>query len=148
LLKSASTCIVEADLSITYFKNTIGMRKWIALLILVIVAFLGYQYIYQDHRNIENETAVFNLSAQNITNEFEINPSDAEAKYLNKTIVIKGIITSLGQNQITVNNKVFCQLTSSTLILKINQKVTLKGRFIGYDNLLEEIKLDQCHIIN
>jgi len=124
------------------------MRKWIALLIIVIVTFLGYHYIYQDHRDIESETAAFTFTAEDITNEFEINPSDAESKYLNKTIIISGIITGLNSNQITVNDKVFCQLNNPTNILKTNQKVTLKGRFIGYDNLLEEIKLDQCYIIN
>ena len=124
------------------------MRKWIALLIIVIVTFLGYHYIYQDHRDIESETAAFTFTAEDITNEFEINPSDAESKYLNKTIIISGIITELNSNQITVNDKVFCQLNKATNILKTNQEVTLKGRFIGYDNLLEEIKLDQCYIIN
>lgn len=124
------------------------MRKWIALLIIVIVAFLGYNYIYQDHRDIESETAAFTLTAEDITNDFEINPSDAESKYLNKTIIISGIITELNSKQITVNDKVFCQLNNPTNILKTNQEVTLKGRFIGYDNLLEEIKLDQCYIIN
>lgn len=124
------------------------MRKWIVLLIIIIVTFLGYHYIYQDHRDIESETAEFTLTAEDITNEFEINPSDAESKYLNKTIIISGIITELNSNQITLNDKVFCQLNSATNILKTNQKVTLKGRFIGYDNLLEEIKLDQCYIIN
>ncbi|MCB0462329.1 MAG: hypothetical protein R2816_01025 [Flavobacteriaceae bacterium] len=125
------------------------MRKWIAIIvILVIVAFLSYHYIYQDHRDIESETAVFTITAKDITNEFEINSSDAETKYLNKTIVISGIITELSSNQITVNDKVFCQLVKTTNVLKPNQKVTLKGRFIGYDNLLDEIKLDQCYIIN
>ena len=124
------------------------MRKWIALLIIVIVTFLGYHYIYQDHRDIESETAAFTFTAEDITNEFEINPSDAESKYLNKTIIISGIITELNSNQITVNDKVFCQLNKATNILKTHQEVTLKGRFIGYDNLLEEIKLDQCYIIN
>ena len=124
------------------------MRKWIALLIIVIVTFLGYHYIYQDHRDIESETAAFTFTAEDITNEFEINPSDAESKYLNKTIIISGIITELNSNQITINDKVFCQLNNAPNILKTNQEVTLKGRFIGYDNLLEEIKLDQCYIIN
>jgi hypothetical protein len=28
--------------------------------------------------------------------------------------------------------------------IKKNQKVTLKGRVVGYDDLMGEIKLDQC----
>lgn len=124
------------------------MKKWIPLVILIIGALLVYQYLYQDHRDIESETAAFTLTAQDITNEFEINPSDAEAKYLNKTIIISGIITDLNENQITINKKVFCQLDNPTNVFEIGQRTKLKGRFIGYDNLLEEIKLDQCYIIN
>jgi hypothetical protein len=30
--------------------------------------------------------------------------------------------------------------------LKVNDSVTVKGRCIGFDDLLEEIKLDQCTI--
>ncbi|MEZ4796201.1 MAG: hypothetical protein R2785_03425 [Flavobacteriaceae bacterium] len=124
------------------------MRKWIVLVILIVVAVLGYNYVYQDHRDIESEEAMFTLTAQDITNEFEINTSEAETKYLNKTIKISGIITQLNDNQITLNNKVFCQLSNKNETLKPNQNITLKGRFIGYDTLLEEIKLDQCNIIN
>ena len=124
------------------------MRKWIVLVILIIVVFIGYNYVYQDHRDIESETAAFTLTAEDITNEFEINPSESETKYLNKTIVISGIITELNENQMTINNKVFCQLNNAENGMLINQNINVKGRFIGYDSLLEEIKLDQCYIIN
>ena len=57
------------------------MKKLIPLVILIIGALLVYQYLYQDHRDIESETAAFVLTAQDITYEFEINPSDAESNY-------------------------------------------------------------------
>ena len=123
------------------------MRKWVVIIIIVAVL-LGYNYIYQDHRDIESETAAYTLSAQDISNEFEINPSESETKYLNKTIVISGKITELGERQVTLNGKVFCQLNKKVNALKLDQYVKIKGRFIGYDNLLEETKLDQCYIIN
>lgn len=31
--------------------------------------------------------------------------------------------------------------------LKANNPISVKGRCIGYDDLLEEIKLDQCSIV-
>jgi hypothetical protein len=31
--------------------------------------------------------------------------------------------------------------------LKVNDTIVVKGRCIGYDDLLEEIKLDQCSIV-
>lgn len=124
------------------------MRKWIVIVVVIVVALIAYNYVNQDHRDIESETATFSLTAKDITNEFEINPSESETKYLNKTISISGTITALASEQVTLNNKIFCQVKGETKELKLGQNINLKGRFIGYDNLLEEIKLDQCYIIN
>ena len=30
----------------------------------------------------------------------------------------------------------------------IGKKVTIKGRFLGYDELLDEYKIDQCSVVN
>ena len=124
------------------------MRKWIILIVIMIVAYLAYNYIYQDHRDIQNEDAEFTVIASDISNEFEVNPSASETKYLNKTIIVSGEVSEANSNQITLNNIVFCQFNNNTTNLKINKTITIKGRFIGYDSLLEEIKLDQCKIIN
>ena len=32
-------------------------------------------------------------------------------------------------------------------IIKTSKKVTIKGRFVGYDDLFGELKMDQCLII-
>jgi len=123
-------------------------RKWIFILAFIILAFAGYKYIYQDHRNIQKEQAEFVVSSKVITNEFSLNPIDAEKKYLNKTIEISGIITEITKKDITLNNAVFCQFTS-IINSELNSKdtITIKGRFIGYDDLLELIKIDQSIII-
>ena len=124
------------------------MRKWVVVLGFVILAIVSYNYIYQDHRNIQNESPEFILTSNSISLEFSNNFSKAEKKYLNKTIEIEGVITELDSNTLTLNNKVFCQFTKSQNInIKNNTSINIKGRFIGYDDLLEQIKLDQC-IIN
>jgi hypothetical protein len=33
------------------------------------------------------------------------------------------------------------------LNLQSNQTVKIKGRFVGYDDLMEELKMDQCQLI-
>lgn len=124
------------------------MKKWVALIFLVIAGIITYKYIYQTHRDIKTEKAEFALSATGIYNEFSINPTQSESKYLNKTIEIAGEITEISKNNITLNNIVFCQfLNQIDTSLKNNTQIKIKGRFIGYDDLLKQIKLDQC-IIN
>lgn len=126
------------------------MRKyWILIVIIVLAAFIGYSYLYKDHRNIEGENAQYSLTAEQIHSEFNIDPIVSQNKYLNKTIAISGNVTEINENEITINDMVFCQISEKTIQqeIKLNSNITIKGRFIGYDDLLEQIKLDQC-IIN
>ena len=124
------------------------MRKWIIIIItLLLIGYLGYNYLYQDHRNIENEKPEFSLSAQDIAKEFLESSKDAEQKYLNKTIEIQGVVTEKNETDITINNTVFCAFNEATHIeTELNSNVIIKGRFIGYDDLLEVIKIDQTTI--
>ena len=54
---------------------------------------------------------------------------------------------SRDNESITINNKIFCNFTKIFSELKVNDPISVKGRCIGYDDLLEEIKLDQCSIV-
>lgn len=121
------------------------MRKWIVILVLIVVGVIAYNYIYQNHRDIESETAEFIVRATDLTNEFVINPSAAEKKYLNQTIEVFGSITELNDYNLTLDGKIFCQFSSKIEFENKNAKI--KGRFIGYDNLLEQVKIDQCNIL-
>lgn len=125
-------------------------RNWIALIIvLIITAVIGYNYIHQDHRDIENEKAVFTMSSAQINQLFSENSTTAEQKFLNKTIEVSGFITDINSNDITIDDKVFCQFSNNLeTSLNKNEKAKIKGRVIGYDDLLEQVKLDQCTIIN
>lgn len=126
------------------------MKKWIVILIvLIIAAFIGYNYIYQDHRDIENEAAEFVMPSAEIALQFSQDPTSAEQQFLNKTIEVSGLISEINTNDITIDDKVFCQfLNPMETALDKSDKVKIKGRVIGYDDLLEQVKLDQCTIIN
>jgi len=123
-------------------------RKWIIALAFILLAYAGYKYIYQDHRDIQKEEAKFVISSDVIINEFLQNPKEAEKKYLNKTIEIKGIVSEINKNNLTLNNSVFCQFNDTIKSnLTIKDNITIKGRCIGYDDLLELVKIDQSIII-
>lgn len=125
------------------------MKKLFIPIILVLSAVGVYKYVYKNHRDIANEAPSFTITSTNLIGEFSINPVDAESKYLNKTIEISGLVTNLSSNNLTINNQIFCLFPNT--IQKppsTNSQIKIKGRFIGYDDLLEEIKLDQCTINN
>ena len=121
------------------------MRKWIIILMLFALAIIAYKYIYKDHRDINNEDPEFVISSLDLINEFNSNPSVSEKKFLNKTIEVKGNITESSDFDLTLDATIFCQFNYK--IEAPSKSVNIKGRFIGYDNLLEQIKLDQCNIL-
>ena len=123
------------------------MKNWKILIILIILSIIAYLYIYKDHRNIETEKPIFIVTANSIGSEFSNTSLKSEKKYLNKTIVISGVISEINQNNLTLNDAVFCQFNKSiNQTLKVKSEIEIKGRVIGYDDLLEQIKLDQCVI--
>ena len=83
------------------------MRKWIIILAGIIIAVvIGYTYIYQDHRSIEAEKAEFTISSEEIAQLFSENSISAEHKFLNKTIVVSGIISEINAKDITISEQV------------------------------------------
>lgn len=123
-------------------------KKLIILSVIIVAAIISYNYIYQDHRDIESESAEFVISTAEISNQFSEDALASEQKYLNKTIEVSGTISELNTNEITIDDKVFCQFSNPILnSINVNSKIKVKGRVIGYDDLLEQIKLDQCTIL-
>ncbi|WP_395045298.1 hypothetical protein [Flavobacterium sp.] len=126
------------------------MKKKITLLLIVIfiIAIISYNYLYKEHRNISSESASFSLSLKQLKNDFALNDSIANKKYLDKTISIYGKITSLdlSQNVIVIDSSLSAKFNSKLTLVKNSDKISIKGRFIGYDDLLEEYKMDQCEI--
>lgn len=124
------------------------MKKIIVGLLIVLIAlFIGYKFIYHEHRDIANEKAAFTVSVPQLLKEFVADETKANAKYLDKSITVKGKITSIdmANKTIVVDEKVFAILTISNDV-KVGSEVSVQGRLIGYDSLLEEIKIDQAQI--
>tara|TARA_R110002049_G_scaffold53121_4_gene148841 strand:+ start:12427 stop:12804 length:378 start_codon:yes stop_codon:yes gene_type:complete len=124
------------------------MKRKTLYLILVIVVIIGsyfvYQYLYKDHRDIASEVSVMEISASDILTLF--NDGDGEA-LLNKTLTVTGTVTQLESQSLTMNESVHCVFSEAIEMASTGQMIKVKGRCIGYDDLLEIIKLDQCSLI-
>lgn len=121
----------------------------ISLLLIIVVAFVGYKYMYKSHRDIATESVSYSETPAAVYEAFQKNDSLANVKYLDKTIEIYGKITNIDLKNkiITVDEKLVARCTNSIpATLKLQNPVTLKGRLVGYDDLLEEIQMDQCTI--
>ena len=130
------------------------MRKNLILLAIAVVMvgiFFYCKLLYRNHRDVSIEKAAFTLSVEELHNQFVKNDSIANIKYADKTIEIHGKITAvdLSANSITVDEKLSGVLKDKlTAKIKVASDVKLKGRLLGYDDLLEELKMDQVSILN
>ena len=126
------------------------MKKKIIIILLAIIAAItiGYNYIYKEARNISKETPEFIISSSTLKDELISNQDLVVKKYLDKTIQVSGEISHVDKNFVILDGYITTQITSIKSPLNIGEKIVIKGRFIGYDELLEELKLDQCTIIN
>jgi hypothetical protein len=121
----------------------------ISALILVAAIVVGYNILYKDHRDIKTEQAEFTLTANKLFAEFSANELQATAKYADKTIVVTGKVTSIDKASGTVS---IDEILSATMLDKSTEvatqsQVKIKGRFVGFDDLLGELKMDQVTLI-
>ena len=125
------------------------LKRLIIFIAIIIICVISYKYIYQNHRDISTEEAKFVVTSINISSQFSNNISASEKKYLNKTIEVTGIISEIDSKYLTIDDAVFCQFSQNiNSSIKVDMEIKVKGRLIGYDDLLEQVKLDNCTILN
>ena len=116
----------------------------------MLVFLLGgaYYYLYNGtHRNIANEEATVNFQAPELLYQFVQANAGAQA-HIDQVIRVSGQVTSIDQKTIVLNNMVQVDLINSVdPMLEKGEVISIKGRCVGYDDLLEVVKIDQATYI-
>ena len=115
-------------------------------LLLVIAVFLSYHIVTKPHRNIRKETASYEITSETLTNLFRNDQATANHKILDKTIIVSGTVTKMASSSLVRNYGVLASFERLKPFKK-NTLVRVKGRCIGYDELLEEVRLEDCHLL-
>ncbi len=118
----------------------------LGVLVFLIVSFFVYKSIFKSPDKVENIEIVFNGN----TSEFLSLISTNSEEWNGKVIQLNGTISTIEQQGILLDNSTFCQFKDNTLLTKLqkDQTISVKGIVIGYDDLLNELKLNQCIIPN
>jgi hypothetical protein len=120
----------------------------LSLLLVALVGFTAFNYVmHGGARNLASEDTAFTVTSKNISTEFNANLEVSNKKYLEKAIAITGSVTVVNDTVVTLDNTIICNLKSPDSSIKKDQAVTVKGRVVGFDDLMGELKLDQCFII-
>lgn len=125
--------------------------KKIVLIPILAISLLGlscYYYImYGGARDLSSEATAYTVNSSDITAEFTANLEASNKKYLEQPIAITGKVTTLTDSLVTLDHTIICTLRNPESSIKKNQPIVIKGRVVGYDDLMGELKLDQCFII-
>ncbi|CAL2089993.1 hypothetical protein [Tenacibaculum sp. 190524A05c] len=118
-------------------------KKLILVSIIVLAGFFTYNYVFQEAETTEDIEVVFTGSSKDL-----ISKINEGTTYTSKAVLIEGKISTINDEGIVIDESVFCQFTNPETVqqLKQNQSVKVKGIIIGYDDLLNELKLNQCII--
>lgn len=110
----------------------------------IAISFMAYKYAMRSPEKIETKIISYDGTTSDFMKKVQENAKD----WQDKVVVLKGNITSKDNKGITLENQIYCQFREDINFssLQINKQIILKGRVIGYDDLLEELKLDQCII--
>jgi hypothetical protein len=102
--------------------------------------------IYNPHRDLELLDAQFK---GDIT-DFKKTLSHSEHSWSGQIIELNGSLSNIEKGALVLNKNVFCQFERLPNVLSENKTspIKIKGRFIGYDALLDEFKLDHCVLLN
>ncbi|SNR14324.1 hypothetical protein [Tenacibaculum jejuense] len=124
----------------TFLKK--NKKLLIALFLIALVGFGGYLYIFQK----PEEVSEIKPSFIGTSKDFISKNSAKITEWNTKIIEITGTISSVSNEGVILDHNVFCQFLEDQKLntLNENQTITVKGMVIGYDDLLDELKLNQC----
>lgn len=114
--------------------------------LLIILIGFGYFYLNQSHRNIQNEEVKYTVTSFELEESFR--RSGPRTNIADQVIQAKGRITALDEKSVTLDKKVEVRfLKKLPAGLEKGREVTIKGRCVGYDDLLQMVKVDQALLI-
>ena len=118
---------------------------FIASTSVIIVLIIINAIIYKPHKKVEDLPTRYTGTALSLRDSI----INAPEQWTNAIVLINGNVTTAGVTDCVLDASIFCQFDSIhvPLTIQTKEKIHIKGRFIGYDDLLEEVKLDNCFII-
>ena len=134
------------------------MNKKVILLIvlfsILIIITGSVLYVFNKQgRDVVNEKETFEITADKLYSEYQENENIANAKFLDKTILVKGRLIEKGDNYIIIGNNeasINCSFSGNyqqkVAELELDSNVKIKGVCTGLN--LFDVTLNRCVIIS
>ena len=127
-------------------KILIGLSLFSAIVIFAIV----YFSFNKPHKNFVKAPLDYTIQSTELFQKYQVDVSNANTSFLDKILLIKGTIKEISSNMIILDGNIVCSFNPPQTIdpkLKLTDKISIKGRCIGYDDLLEEVRIDNCSLM-
>ena len=116
--------------------------NWKIIRSLIPIIALGSLYYYTQSMKIDykKEKPVLVTTAKDLIWRFQV---DSSKDILLKIVQVEGEVTGMDSLLLILNHKLICAPEPNTEIKTvIGDSITVKGRCIGYDDLLDEVRMD------
>lgn len=126
-------------------------RLLLIFLFLIGTGLAAYLYVFhKPHRDLAAEAAQIEMNAQDFYQDYTADLQKANQTYNDQVIALKGLVSEKESAALVLEPGVYCSLdsTQSATSLESGQMVKLKGRVLSYDELFEQIKLDNVIILS
>ncbi len=129
--------------------NLLKKNKVIFIITGMLILTVGMGYVYQSIFMSPKKVIETTPQYTGDANEFNYLVTDNLSYWISKVVQINGKVTEKNDNGILLNGTIYCQFEDIHDLQSItkNQNVIIKGKLVGFDELLMEIKLNQCIII-
>ncbi|EAQ43219.1 hypothetical protein [Polaribacter sp. MED152] len=107
------------------------------------IGFGSYTY-FKNSSSTNTQTIQFTGTTEEFYAEIHKDP----LSWTNKTVSLKGRVTFITATSFTLNSQAFCKYQKLDKPIKLNQKVTIKGKVAKYDSLMGDLFLEQCVILS
>lgn len=126
--------------------------KYIVIGIAALVLLSGmviYEKVFNaKHREIFEGPTEFTISADDLQFYFADNQKVATKKYMDKVIETYGSVTEVGDNTLVLEDRVQVYFLSDLKQeITVGDNMSIKGRCVGFDELLLTVKMDQATTI-
>jgi len=117
----------------------------IVIVFIAAIAFSAYYYIFiyssQNHRQVQSETAIA-ITSDSLVAKYQADEKLANSLYLNKAVVVTGVILSIDKNQEgkttlvigrsdSFSNVSVTMSSDASIAQKVGESITIKGLCTG-----------------
>ena len=124
-------------------------RVFLPLSIIGFIIIISSTY-NKPHKDFNKSPFELTIESKELISLYQDNIDNANTRFLDKILLVKGSITHIETDIIILDNGIVCTLDPSQTItnkIHLNKNISVKGRCIGYDDLLEEIRIDHSFIM-